>query len=152
MQRASLPALLKAFLELREALRARWHARSLAVVEENEAFRRSQPIYYHDRYSAFEPTPRRPRVLFVCPYALWPPIHGGSISIHGTVAHLREFAETHLIILCETPEQVEEQRQLKTVADSVTPLLRRTAVAPRLGSMQPHAVHEFQDENVAWVD
>jgi GT2 family glycosyltransferase len=151
LERASLRALFAAFLQLREALRARWHARTLAVVEENEAFRRSRPIYYHDRYSSFEQEPRRPRVLFVCPYALWPPIHGGAISIHGTVAHLREFAEVHLIVLCETPEQVEAQRQLATVADSVTPMLRRTSVVPRIGSAQPHAVHEFQDEHVAWL-
>ncbi len=151
LQRASCHALLKAFLQLPDALRARWRARSLAVVEESEAFRRSQPVCYHDRYSAFDPAPSRPRVLFVCPYALWPPIHGGSISIYGTVAHLSEFAETHLIILCETPAQVEEQTQLGAIAASVTPLLRRTAVAPRLGALEPHAVHEFQDENVAWV-
>lgn len=151
LQRESFPALFKAVLQLPEALRARWHARSLAIVEENEAFRRSRPIYYHDRFSSFEQEPRRPRVLFVCPYALWPPIHGGAISIHGTVAHLREFAEVHLIVLCETPEQVDEQRRLTNVADSVTPFLRRTSVSPHIGSSQPHAVHEFQDEHVAWL-
>ena len=150
-QRMSFPALFKAVLQLPQAWRARWRARSLAVVEENEAFRRSQPVYYHDRYSPFEQHPRRPRVLFVCPYALWPPVHGGAISIHGTVSHLREFAETHLIVLCETPEQVAQQGRLTEVADSVTPLLRPTAVAPRIGSFLPYAVREFQDDHIAWV-
>ena len=30
-------------------------------------------------------------------------------------------------------------------------MLRRTSVVPRIGSSQPHAVREFQDERVAWL-
>ena len=40
-----------------EALRARWHARTLAVVEKNHAFRRSRPIYYHDHIPCLQWNP-----------------------------------------------------------------------------------------------
>jgi len=151
LQRATGRALFQAFLQLPEAARARWRAHTLAVIEEDEAFRRSQPLYYHDRYGAFEPQPARPRVLFVCPYALWPPIHGGSISIYGTVAHLREFAELHLLVLCESPEQVAAQSRLDAIADSVLAVQRRMSAPPRFGSILPHAVREFADEGLAWM-
>ncbi len=151
LQRMNFPALGRAFLQLPGALRSRWRARSLGVLDDREAFRRSRPIYYHDRFSHFEVQPQRPRVLFVCPYPLWPPVHGGAISIHGTVTHLSRFAEVHLIVMCETPAQLGQQDKLLDVAASVTPLLRRTAVPPRIGSIQPHAVREFRDEEVQWV-
>jgi GT2 family glycosyltransferase/glycosyltransferase involved in cell wall biosynthesis len=151
LQRMSFPALGCAFLQLPGALRSRCRARSLAVLNDREAFRRSQPIYYHDRFARFESQPERPRVLFVSPYPLWPPVHGGAISIYGTVTHLARFAEIHLIVLCETPAQLVEQERLLDVASSVTPLLRRTAMPPRFGSLLPHAVREFCDEEVHYV-
>jgi len=150
-QRMNFPALGRAFLQLPGACRSRWRARTLGLLDDRETFRRSQPVYYHDRFGRFDPRPERPRVLFVCPYPLWPPVHGGAISIHGTVAHLSHFAEVHLIVLCETPAQIAEQEKLHNVAASVTALLRRTAVPPGLGSIQPHAVREFDDENVVWI-
>jgi GT2 family glycosyltransferase/glycosyltransferase involved in cell wall biosynthesis len=151
LQRMNFAALGRAFVQLPGALRSRARARTLAVLDDKEAFRRSSPIFYHDRFSPFDPQPDRPRVLFVCPYPLWPPVHGGAISIHGTVTHLARFAEVHLIVLCETPAQLIEQERLHDVAASVTPLLRRTAVPPRIGSLQPHAVREFRDEGVQYV-
>ena len=151
LQRASFPALARALRQLPEALHSRWRARSLAVIADSEAFRRPQPVYYHDHYTAFEPQPKRPSVLFVCPYPLWPPVHGGAISIHGTVTHLSEFANVHLIVMCETPEQLSEQPNLCRPDITVTPFLRRTAVAPQPGSPTPHAVREFDDERVAWL-
>jgi GT2 family glycosyltransferase/glycosyltransferase involved in cell wall biosynthesis len=151
LERMNFPALGRAFLQLPQALRSRARARSFAVLDDEEAFRRSRPVFYHDRFSPFEPKPERPRVLFVCPYPLWPPVHGGAISIYGTVTHLARFAEVHLIVLCETPAQLDEQERLREVAASVTPLLRRTAVPPRIGSLQPHAVREFHDEEVQYV-
>lgn len=151
LQRMNFPALGRAFLQLPDALRSRWRARNLGVLDDLEAFRGSRPIYYHDRFSRFQVEPQRPRVLFVCPYPLWPPVHGGAISIHGTVTHLSRFAEVHLIVLCETPAQIAQQDKLLDVASSVTPLLRRTAVPPEIGSLLPHSVREFRDEDIRWV-
>ncbi len=37
------------------------------------------------------------------------------------------------------------------MAESVTPLLRRTGVPPRIGSIQPHAVREFWSDDVQYV-
>ena len=149
--RMNFPALGRAFLQLPGTLRSRWRARTLGVLNDVETFRRSQPIYYHDRFSRFEVQPRRPRILFLCPYPIWPPVHGGAISIHGTVTHLSRFAEVHLIVLCETPAQLAEQDKLLEVVSSVTSLLRRTAVPPRIGSLLPRAVREFRDEEIQWV-
>jgi GT2 family glycosyltransferase/glycosyltransferase involved in cell wall biosynthesis len=151
LQRMNFRSLGRAFLQLPGAVHSRSRARSLAVLDDKEAFRRSRPIFYHDRFTHFESQTERPRVLFVCPYPLWPPVHGGAISIHGTITHLARFAEVHLIVLCETPSQLEDQQKLRNVATSITPLLRRTAVSPRIGSLQPYAVREFRDAELQYV-
>jgi len=149
--RAALPAFARALRQLPGAVRSRWAARRLAVLDDAEAFRRSTPLHYHDRFSAFAPDPERPRVLFLCPYQLWPPLHGGAISILGTVTHLSARADVHLIVMCETPAEREAQRELSSIAASVTTLLRPPTPPPSLGSLLPHAVREFAAPDVAWT-
>src|SRR6202040_3404187 len=68
--RANLLALWKAFLSLPKALRSRWRARSLAVIDDAEAFRRPLGGYFRDRFGCFERDPDRLRVLFVSPYPI----------------------------------------------------------------------------------
>src|SRR5262245_15425972 len=68
--RANLAGLWRAFCSLPQALRSRWRARSLAVIDDGEAFRRPLGGYYRDRFDSFEPEPQRLRVLFVSPYPI----------------------------------------------------------------------------------
>src|SRR5216684_729521 len=53
-RRASLAGLGRAFLQLPEAIRARWQARRLAEVSDTEAFQRPLGGYFRDRFLAAE--------------------------------------------------------------------------------------------------
>ena len=102
LERPSLPALARAFLQLPEALAARWRARSLAQVDDTEAFRRPLAGYYRDRFLPVEADREKLRVLFLSPYPLCPPVHGGAVFMSQTVEQLGRLAELHLVILVET--------------------------------------------------
>ena len=53
--------------------------------DDAEAFRRTQPAYFHDRFSKLPAAPERPRVLFVSPYSICPPTHGGGVFMYNTL-------------------------------------------------------------------
>jgi GT2 family glycosyltransferase len=73
--RANLNGLWRAFLSLPLAIRSRWRARSLAVIDDTEAFRRPLGGYFRDRFHTFAREPETMRVLFVSPYPICPPAH-----------------------------------------------------------------------------
>ena len=82
-------------------MRSRWRARGLAVVDDTEAFRRSQPAYFHDRFSALPASPERPRVLFVSPYPICPPTHGGGLFMYYTLRELVALVRGHAIVMLD---------------------------------------------------
>ena len=43
----------------------------------------------------------RLRVLFVSPYPICPPVHGGAVFMYQTVRELARLCELHLIILLD---------------------------------------------------
>src|SRR6185295_19465467 len=77
--RANLPGVWRAFCSLPSAIGSRWRARSLAVIDDTEAFRRPLGGYFRDRFDTFDPQPEHLRVLFVSPYPICPPAHGGGV-------------------------------------------------------------------------
>ncbi|MBC7926754.1 MAG: glycosyltransferase family 2 protein, partial [Bryobacteraceae bacterium] len=66
-ERPGYRGILNAFLQLPGATKARWRARSLAVVSDDEAFRRPLGGYFRDRFEALPSRPSRLRVLMVSP-------------------------------------------------------------------------------------
>src|SRR5207248_3705003 len=72
--RANLGSLWAAFRSLPRAIVSRRRARSLAVVDDDEAFRRPLGGYFRDRFQCFEPEPERLSVLVVSPYPICPPV------------------------------------------------------------------------------
>ena len=81
--RANLDGWWRAFRQLPGAIASRWRARSLAVVDDTEAFRRPLGGYYRDRFR--DPPRDGPlplRVLFVSPYPICPPVHGGGVFMY----------------------------------------------------------------------
>ena len=79
------------------ALRSRRRARSLARIDDTEAFRRPLGGYYRDRFASIEPAPERLRVLFVSPYPICPPIHGGGVFMYQTLREMAQLAEVHVV-------------------------------------------------------
>ncbi|HTM52078.1 MAG TPA: glycosyltransferase [Bryobacteraceae bacterium] len=148
--RANLAGLWRAFLSLPRALRSRCRARSLARVDDGEAFRRPLGGYFRDRFHAMEAMPERLSVLFVSPYPICPPTHGGGLFMYQTVCELARMADVHAIILLDRPDQLAANQELDELCASTEFLLRMEGRTRYLGSIVPHAVREFQNDDLAW--
>ncbi len=150
-RRAKLSGLGRGFLQLAGAMRSRWRARSLAVVSDTEAFRRPLGGYFRDRFSAIEREPERLRVLFVSPYPICPPLHGGGVFMLGTLRELAKVAEVHVIALLELPEQREANNSLRAFCASIELPVRPVGHLGASASIAPHAVREFCDPDIEWL-
>jgi GT2 family glycosyltransferase len=143
---------LRALAQLPAAVGSRWRARRLGVISDSEAFRRLQPAWFHDRFSQFEPNPRRPRVLFVSPYPIFPPTHGGGVFMYNTLRELARWCEVHAIVMLDyAHELAANQAELPKFCASVEFLVRKNDRDPHLASITPHAVHEFHTPEIEWL-
>ncbi len=149
--RTSLSGILRAFRQLPRAARSRWNAHGLAVVDDSEAFRRTQPVYFHDRFSPLQPNPERPRVLFVSPYPICPPTHGGGLFMYYTLRELSRWCEVHAIVMLDYAHQWEPNQELLRYCRTVEFYVRTADRDPHLGSITPHAVSEFQKPEIEWL-
>jgi GT2 family glycosyltransferase len=149
--RANLDGWWRAFRELPGAIRSRWRARSLAVVDDTEAFRRPLGGYFRDRYGEdrLEACPTL-RVLFVSPYPICPPIHGGGVFMYQTLRELVQLATVHVVAMLDQPSQAPAQEELRSFCASAEFLVRPPTPAS-LGSMRPHAVSEFANDDLDWL-
>ncbi len=150
-RRASMSGLWRAFAQLPGAMRSRWHARRLAVVSDTEAFVRPQGGYFRDRFATIDPDPERLRVLFVSPYPICPPIHGGGVFMHGTLRELGKRAEVHVIALLELAEQREAHEELRAFCASVELPVRAIGLLSASAGITPHSVREFADADIEWL-
>jgi glycosyltransferase involved in cell wall biosynthesis len=150
-RRASMTGLWRAFVQLPGAVRSRWRARTLAEVSDTEAFRRPLGGYFRDRFGVIEPEPEALRVLFVSPYPICPPVHGGGVFMYGTLRELAKRAEVHVIALLESPEQRAANQELGAFCASVELPVRAGGHPGRSASVTPYAVREFADPDLAWL-
>ncbi len=148
-ERSSLGALWRAMIRLPQAVVARWRARSAAAIPDEEAFRRPLGGYYRDRFESAGKEDRL-RVLFVSPYPICPPVHGGGVFMLHTLKELARYAEVHLIALLDKEEERAAHEELRPYCASMEFLVRphgRSAAA----SLVPHAVREFANADLAWL-
>lgn len=150
-RRASMSGLARAFLQLPAAMGSRWRARRLAAMTDSEAFRRPLGGYFHDRFSRFDPDSERLRVLFVSPYPICPPVHGGGLLMYGTLRELAKHAEVHVVALLELPEQRQANQELGEFCASVELPVRAVGPPGTSTSLLPHAVREFSDQDIEWL-
>jgi O-antigen biosynthesis protein len=149
--RTSAGGILRAFLQLPRAVRSRWIARGFAVVDDTEAFRRSQPAYFHDRFGTLEAKPDRPRVLFVSPYSICPPTHGGGVFMYYTLRELARSCDVHAIVMLDYASEQPANEELFRYCKTVEFYVRTADRDPHLASITPHAVHEFQKPRIEWL-
>lgn len=142
--RTSLAAVWRAFLGLGRALRSRWRAHQLASVDDSEAFARSRGAIFYDRFLAPAVTPDAPRVLFVSPYPILPPVHGGAVFMYQTLRELTRRCEVHAVVMLDTEEQRGPNQELEQLCPSVQLMVRRHWTQPEPGSLLPSAVREFR--------
>ena len=150
-RRASMSGMGRAFLQLPGAMRSRWRARSLAVVSDTEAFHRPLGGYFRDRFATMEADPEKLRVLFVSPYPICPPIHGGGVFMFGTLRELGKVAEVHVIAFLESAEQREAHDELRGFCASVELPVRPARLPDTSADIAPHAVREFADADLEWL-
>ncbi|MBA3974591.1 MAG: glycosyl transferase [Candidatus Solibacter sp.] len=151
MERATLGGQWRALLQAPGALRSRWRARSLAVVEDAEAFRRSLGGYHRDRFHQIESAPERLNVLFISPYPISPPLHGGGVFMNQTVRHLGRLTNLHLVVLVDSPNEICAHDELEPFTKTQEFLVRLEGLPAQIGSIQPFAVREFASKDLEWL-
>jgi GT2 family glycosyltransferase/glycosyltransferase involved in cell wall biosynthesis len=149
--RASAGGILRASSQLRQAMRSRWNARRLAEVDDDEAFRRPQPAYFHDRFSNLPARPESPRVLFVSPYPICPPTHGGGLFMYAAIRELSRWCEVHAIVMLDYATESVANAELLQYCKTVEFYLRTADRDPHLASIVPHAIHEFHKPEIEWL-
>jgi GT2 family glycosyltransferase/glycosyltransferase involved in cell wall biosynthesis len=149
--RPNCDGILRAFRQLPQAMGSRWRARSLARIDDTEAFRRPMPGYYRDRFDAMERLPERLHVLFVSPYPICPPVHGGGVFMYQTLLRLAPLAETHVVELLDWAWQDRDNAELREFCASAEWLVRPSSDTPRKTSLLPHAVEELINPDLEWL-
>jgi O-antigen biosynthesis protein len=149
-ERANFAGLWRAFRQLPESMRSRARARNLAIIDDTEAFRRPMGGYFRDRFVALPQDKARLSVLFVSPYPIYPPIHGGGVFMYQTALELTRTCELHLLILLDHPWQREPHQELERQVASVDYLVRTEGKEKQFASVLPHAVGEFSSQDFEW--
>ncbi len=151
LERVNLASLWKAFLQLPQALAARWQARSLAVVGDQEAFRRHLGGYFRDRFQSVDRKPDRLSIVFLSPYPVCPPSHGGAVFMNQTIRRLGDQADVHLVALIDEPWEEQAHSELSPFVASMKFLLRLEGEPKGFGAMEPYAVREFRNLQLEWL-
>jgi O-antigen biosynthesis protein len=157
-ERANFAGSWRAFRQLAGAMKSRARARGLAVIDDTEAFRRPLGGYFRDRFVPLAHArgsegrgSERLSVLFVSPYPICPPIHGGGVFMYQTALELTRLCELHLLILLDYPWQREPHQELERQVASAEFLVRPEGNEKQFGSILPHAVREFASQDFEWL-
>ena len=137
-------------VQLPGAMGSRARARELAVIDDTEAFHRPLGGYFRDRFAALSKGNERLSVLFVSPYPICPPIHGGGVFMYQTALELTRLCELHLLILLDYAWQREPHQELERQVASAEYLVRTEGKEKQFGSILPHAVREFASQDFEW--
>lgn len=148
-ERSSLGGIARAFLQLPRAMVSRTRARWLAAISDTEAFRR--PLGGHFRDTFEEMHDEKLCVLFVSPYPICPPVHGGGVFMYQTVRELARLCELHLIVLLDYPHERKPHQELEKICGSVEYIIRMQGQKKAIGSIEPHAIREFRNAELAWL-
>jgi len=152
-ERANFAGLWKAFRQLPHAVRSRVQARSQAVIDDTETFRRPLGGYFRDRFSPLVNArgSERLNVLFVSPYPIYPPTHGGGVFMYQTAIELTRLCELHLLIVLDYAWQRGPHAPLERQVASVEYMARMEGAEKQFGSILPHAVREFSSQQFEWL-
>jgi len=141
----------KALLQIPAAVRSRWSAHQLAVVSDKEAFLRPMGACFRDRFHTMAEKPEQLHVLFVSPYPICPPVHGGAVFMEQTCTRLATDTALHLLVMIENPEDRAAHQLLAARCASAEFVLRSAVVPKAFGSLLPHAVREFTSDDFCWA-
>jgi GT2 family glycosyltransferase len=148
--RPGVRSTLRALRPLGRLLRARRRAQQLSVVDDTEAFRRPLGGYFRDRFGVVDPAREKLSVLFVSPYPIEPPLHGGAVFMNQTVRRLAGLSDVHLLCLLDEAADLPTNRELETVCASAEFLVRWSPSTLGVGGLRPHAAEAFYNEEFGW--
>ncbi len=148
-ERTSLSGIGRAFVQLPRTLVSRARAHALAAISDAEAFRRPLAGHFRDTFGTLDND--RLHVLFVSPYPICPPVHGGGVFMYQTIRELARLCELHLIVLLDYPHERKPHEELERICASVEYVIRLEGRQKALGSTEPHAVREFRNRDLAWL-
>jgi O-antigen biosynthesis protein len=152
-ERANFGGLWRACSQLPQVVRSRAQARRQATIGDTEAFRRPLGGYFRDRFVPLA-APRgseRQSVLFVSPYPIYPPTHGGGVFMYQTALELAQLCKLHLLIVLDYAWQREPHREFEGQVASIEYLVRPEGNEKQFGSILPHAVREFASQELEWL-
>jgi GT2 family glycosyltransferase/glycosyltransferase involved in cell wall biosynthesis len=150
-ERANFTGIARAAAQLPRAMGSRMRAQSLAAISDAEAFNRPLGGHFHDTFSNCLRRPEPLKVLFVSPYPICPPVHGGGVFMYQTVRELARLCELHLVVLLDLPGQREAHRELDDLCASTEYVVRLEGRQKAFGSIEPHAAREFRNRDLAWL-
>jgi glycosyltransferase involved in cell wall biosynthesis len=107
--------------------------------------------YFRDRFAPMAAAPERLRVLFVSPYPIFPPVHGGGVFMSQTLRQLSLLAEVHVVELLDWEWQEQDNQELRQFCASAEWLVRPSGSVRDIGALLPHAVREFANEDLDWL-
>jgi len=146
--RATLAGYLGALSHWSAALAARWQARSLAVVDDAEGMNRSQAGFFRDRFLPHRHADGRPLdILFVSPYSLYPPTHGGGVFMYQAVKALSKRHRVHVLAFVDREEELQTNRHLEKYAVSVECVHRGHQPRGDFLGLTPYAVRCFASDD-----
>jgi len=151
LERTSFSAILRAFAALPRALVSRSRARRLAAITDQEAFDRPLGGHFRDAFVPLRTHPARLAVLFVSPYPICPPVHGGGVFMYQTVRELARLCDLHVIILLDHERERAAHAELDQICKSTQYMVRMEGRQKALGSTEPHALREFRNRDLAWL-
>ena len=139
---------------LRQGFRVAGHraaARRLAEVSDSEALLRPMGGFFRDRFQRLESKATEDLdVLFVSPYPIEPPLHGGAVFMKQAVEGLAAGCRLHLLCLLEHEADIATHRELAQRCASAELVLhdaRRRRGAPLLW---PQSAQSFWDPDLLW--
>ncbi|OFV99919.1 MAG: hypothetical protein A3F68_10135 [Acidobacteria bacterium RIFCSPLOWO2_12_FULL_54_10] len=167
---SSIPigAFLAALRQFPQALRARRSALLRSTVDDAGVFERLRPAVFRDLFSRPQPqqspttgqppmdppsaapgiSSRPLNILFLSPYSIYPPVHGGGVFMFQTIQELSKRHNVYVLTFVDRPEEMESNRSLEQWAKLVKTVLRR----PQPGapfSLRPNAEWSFVDAHFA---
>ncbi len=107
--------------------------------------------YFRDRFSKTPRDPAKLNVLFVSPYPICPPVHGGGVFMYQTALELAPLCSLHLVILLDHDYERWHHWELEEKAASVEYLTRMEGQPREFGSILPFAVREFANADLEWL-
>ena len=143
-------ALWCALRQLRPALKSRNRCRHLAVIDDAEVFRRSLGGYFRDRFQVPNAERDKLNVLFVSPYPIEPPLHGGALFMNQTVRYLAPLTQLYLLAMLDTESDLAGNKKLEEICADAEFIVRQRGHPKGLGGLVPYAAREFVSDDFHW--